>query len=297
MRHQTLSEDLRFKGVAALLACVSPLAAQAQTTEAEADSLTLGDETRRQVRRDRQVQVGVVAAYTPIFLGSKDYQLIAAPMIQARYDRFFLSFPEGLGYDVVQSKGWRAGPLIGFRGPRRENGGGPFQITGGTDALRGLGTIKATADVGGYLAYVAGNVSARIDVRQAVSQDAGLIATISARYNARLPVGPGSGRAPATVSIGPRLSLVNDTYSQTYFGVTDIQSARSGLVRYNADGGLLSVGIGANALVPLTDRISATVVAGYDRLAGDAARSPLVEERGSRNQATVGLGLTYKFGL
>ena len=79
--------------------------------------------------------------------------------------------------------------------------------------------------------------------------------------------------------------------------MTAEQSVRSGLRPYRADGGLLSAGIGASALLPLTDRISGMLLAGYDRLAGDAARSPLVEERGSRNQATVGLGLTYKFGL
>jgi MipA family protein len=59
----------------------------------------------------------------------------------------------------------------------------------------------------------------------------------------------------------------------------------------------LSAGIGLSAHVPLTERISGAILMGYDRLTGDAARAPLVKDRGTKNQATVGFGRTYKFGL
>lgn len=205
---------------------------------------------------------------------------------------------DGLGYDVIRSGGFRAGPLIGFRPARRENGNNPFKIAGdSTDALQGLGRVKSTAEAGCFVGYQSGNFAAKLDVRQALSGDLGLIATLGVHYTAAIPMPSATHTRPAIVAIGPRLTVVDDKYNQTYFGVTAIQSARSGLRQYKADGGLQSIGIGASAKIPLSDRISGMILVGYDRLTGDAARAPLVEDRGSRNQATVGLGLTYKFGL
>jgi outer membrane protein len=35
----------------------------------------------------------------------------------------------------------------------------------------------------------------------------------------------------------------------------------------------------------------------YDRLLGDAAKSPIVTARGSANQTTVGIGASYSFDV
>jgi len=173
-----------------------------------------------------------------------------------------------------------------------------FKIAGdSSDALLGLGEIEDTAEAGGYIGYQSGNFAAKLDVRQALSGGQGLIATLGLVYVADIPLSSTSNAQAIKIAMGPRLSFVDDKYNQTYFGVTAIQSARSGLRQYDANGGLLSAGFGLSAHIPLTERISGAVLVGYDRLTGDAARAPLVENRGSRNQATVGLGLTYKFGL
>ncbi|MCX8475362.1 MAG: MipA/OmpV family protein [Sphingomonas sp.] len=286
------------RGLAALLACCAPLAAQAQVSEPNADPAELPDAPPPPGPPDRQLQVGLFTAYTPAFLGSKDYQLIAGPNIQLRYDRISLSLQDGLGFDVIRGGGWRVGPSIGLRQSRQQDGDSPLRIAGDrSDALLGLGTIKASADVGGYVAWESGPIGARLDVRQATNSDLGLIATLGLRYTAMIPTSSAPRARPAIFSIGPRLSFVDDKYNQAYFGVTAAQSARSGLSPYRAEGGLLSAGVGAVAIVPLSEWISGMLIGAYDRLAGDAARSPLVEERGSRNQATVALGLSYRFGL
>ncbi len=293
----TLRHSLRMLACLMLPTFLAPFAAQAQTATPEPDPRQLVDRTS-EPRNDREVEIGLFSAYTPAFLGSKDYQLIAGPNIQVRYDRAFFSMQDGLGYDLIRSGGWRIGPTIGFRQGRRESGNSIFRIAGdSTDALRGLGKIEATAEAGGYVGYQSGNFAAKLDVRQALSGGQGLIATLGLHYVAVIPLSSASNAQPIRIAIGPRLSVVDDKYNQTYFGVTAIQSARSGLRQYDANGGLLSAGIGLSAHIPLTERISGAFLMGYDRLTGDAARAPLVEDRGSRNQATVGLGLTYKFGL
>lgn len=284
-------------GLGTLLACTTPIEAYAQSAGSDADPTQLANVPPEDTSRERQIMVGAFMAYSPAYLGADEYQLMAGPNIQVRYDRAFLSLQDGLGYDLVRSSGWRAGPTISLRQPRRQSGNSPLMIAGErTDDLRGLGTIKASADVGGFVAYERGAFAAKLDVRQATNTDLGLIATLSARYTAMIPIASRPG-PPAIFSIGPRVSFVDDKYNQAYFGITAEQSARSGLREYRANGGLLSAGIGASAIVPLSSRISAMVLAGYDRLTDDAARSPLVEDRGSRDQATVGLGLVYRFGL
>ncbi len=294
----SLRHSPRMLACLALSTLAAPLAAHAQILSPEPDPTQLVDRTSDDARRDREVEIGLFSAYTPAFLGSKDYQLIAGPNIQVRYDRAFFSMQDGLGYDVIRSGGWRAGPTIGFRQGRRENGNSIFKIAGDeTDALRGLGKIKATAEAGGYVGYQSGAFAAKLDVRQALSGGQGLIATLGLHYVAAIPLSFASNAQPIRIAVGPRISVVDDKYNQTYFGVTAMQSARSGLRQYGAKGGLLSAGVGLSAHIPLTERISGAVLAGYDRLTGDAARAPLVEDRGSRNQASVGLGLTYKFGL
>jgi outer membrane scaffolding protein for murein synthesis (MipA/OmpV family) len=69
-----------------------------------------------------------------------------------------------------------------------------------------------------------------------------------------------------------------------------------GLRSYSPSGGILSYGVGSTLILPITYAVTATVLAGYDHIAGDAGNSPLVNERGSKNQALAGLILSYKFG-
>ena len=48
-------------------------------------------------------------------------------------------------------------------------------------------------------------------------------------------------------------------------------------------------------MMPLTKSVSASVIAGLDRLAPTIAHSPLVRVRGSENQAIGGLFVSYGF--
>lgn len=48
----------------------------------------------------------------------------------------------------------------------------------------------------------------------------------------------------AIINMGPRMTAASDDFMQTYFGIDAGQSARTGLARYNAQGGILSYGVG-----------------------------------------------------
>jgi outer membrane protein len=265
---------------------------------ADPDPTRLANAPRDAAPDSWQVRIGVGAVYSPTFLGSDEYQLRAGPSVEIRYkDRFFLSVIDGAGFDMVKTKRLRAGPIIKLQQQRRENGKNMFVIAGGqSDALRGLGDVPATAEAGGYIQYQSAGFSAKVEVRKGIGGHDGLIAEIGARYTTGL-MGIAVGDRSVILSLGPRVTIVDDTYNKAYFGIDAGQSARSGLAPFDAGGGLQSYGVGAAVVIPIAGALSAAVLGGFDRLSGDAAKSPLVRDRGSRNQGTLGLGLTYRFGL
>ncbi len=58
-----------------------------------------------------------------------------------------------------------------------------------------------------------------------------------------------------------------------------------------------SWGLGAQARYQLSPQWAAYTYMEYQRLVGDAANSPLVTLRGSRDQIQVGTGVTYSFDV
>jgi len=248
---------------------------------------------------DWDFQVGGGTIYTPAFVGSKTYQLLLVPELRIAYkDKFFASEEEGVGYNLLNRDGWRAGPLLRYEFGRNENGSNPFRIAGPkSDALQGLGSVSDTIELGGFTEYTWKDWSARIELLQGVNGDKGFLSNLSINYSTDISHHFYKEGPPLIVSIGPVATLVDGTYNQAYFSVNSTQSANSGLPEYNAGGGLLSYGIAAIAIIPIAEKITCTIVGGYDRLSGDAADSPLVTQRGSPNQATISIYFTYEFGF
>ena len=71
----------------------------------------------------------------------------------------------------------------------------------------------------------------------------------------------------------------------------------TGLPAYNPGGGVHSLGAEAGLTYRLGRRWGLFGYAGYDRLIGDAADSPIVRAFGSRDQFSGGLGLFYEFDV
>lgn len=246
---------------------------------------------------DWQFRVGAGVVASPAYLGSKTYQVGAAPFAEVRYkDRYFLSVIDGLGVDLIKTDGFRAGPVLSYDGGRKESGK-TLRIAGSRDtSLIGLGDVKGAVQAGGFVAYKWGPLTAKAQVREALGGSNGLVANLGVRLTAPVRAISYSGK-PVIVSIGPRIDFVDGKRNNTYFGVDALQSVRSGLPQYKAKGGLQSYGVGATILLPVSKSLSAMVLGGYDRLSGDAANSPLVKLRGSANHASIGAGLLYHFGL
>ena len=89
----------------------------------------------------------------------------------------------------------------------------------------------------------------------------------------------------------------SEDYMETYFGVSNSDSRRSGLKRFNADSGFKDVdfGIRANYITPWSKHWGILGTVHYSRLLGDAEDSPLVDDVGDENQWLFSLALSYTF--
>lgn len=240
------------------------------------------------------VTVGVAVIYNPAFTGSKTYQAMAFPDFKVEYGEVFFASLFGVGYNVIKGDRWRIGPIAKFGFPRNEDDKNPFRIAGDkTNALRGLGDVDATPELGGFVEYSFRPFSATVEVRKGIGGHEGLVGEASLDY---ANVINALGR-PMFVSVGPRVTVANAPYNRAFFGINQTQAANSGLARYSAGGGVFSYGIGGFAMMPLGGSVSLGFFGGYDRLGRVAADSPLIKERGDRNQFMGGVRMAYEFGL
>jgi MipA family protein len=104
-------------------------------------------------------------------------------------------------------------------------------------------------------------------------------------------------RPKLTLSGGPRATFASVAATSPYFNITAAQAVASGLPVYSAGGGLRAYGAGAQARYEWSPQWASHVFVEYQRLAGDAANSPLVTQRGARDQIQVGIGLSYSFDV
>ena len=260
-----------------LATALTPAAAGAQTI-----TTGLGASAIPQVER---LTLGLGAAVVPQFEGASDYRVLAAP-----------SFSFDLGTASVRSTG--PGIEADFLSTRAFDAGPIFRWNGGRDpsdtdsvAVSALPEVDGTAMLGGF---VQANVlvgegvflAPRFDILKGTGGGhEGLIAEASIGLTKRMD--------RWTVGGSTGITYADDTYMETFFSVAP--ASPSGLAAFSAGSGIKDVGLTAFASYALDDNWSFTAVAGYKRLLGDAADSPVVDVEGDANQAFLSLGVSYTF--
>jgi outer membrane protein len=155
--------------------------------------------------------------------------------------------------------------------------------------LSGLDDVKMAIELGGFVQYFPTDwFRLRTELRRGFGGHTGVVADFSA--DVLVPVW-----SRLTVSGGPRFTLASTQATAPYFSVDAVQSAASGLPAFDAKGGAHSAGAGTQVRYQITPKWEAHAYVEYDRLLGDAAASPLVEQKGSPIQLSLGLGASYSF--
>ena len=155
--------------------------------------------------------------------------------------------------------------------------------------LAGLQDIDTAVELGFGVTYRETNWQAFGEIRRGFGGHEGVTGTLGLDAIAR----------PTdrwTLSAGPRVSFGNDSFANTYFGVTSAEAAASSFDAFNAEGGVLGVGLQLGATYALNDLWSLQGSVQYERLKNDAARSPITVG-GSEDQWRVNIGVSRAFTL
>lgn len=227
-------------------------------------------------------RVGVLGAYIPDYEGSNSYEWRAIPDLDITYGDHFFIDRRGAGINLLTTETLTTGVSLGYDAGRDESDN--------RQVLRGMGDVGETAIGSLFTSYTLGRLSLSASVGTDILGEGHDGTTIGLSANYRLPLGE-----KLILFAGPSVTWASDDYMQSLFGVTAAQAARSGRSPYRARSGFKDAGLTLFGAYRLTDSWAVTGVAGYKRLLGDAADSPLVAGDGDADQFIGGLGLSYHF--
>jgi MipA family protein len=235
------------------------------------------------------VTVGGYGTFEPKSDGSSSYHPAGRPIFNFRRSdaREWLSLPnDSFDFELVETDQFRAGPVATGHLTRAR----PVLDRG----TKNFGNFDVSLEAGAFAEYWPVQwLRTRVEVRAAALGGSGTVGDVSAD----LVWKPTSA---LTVNAGPRMTVADGAYLDTYYGVNAQQAAKLGVAAYSAEdtkAGVKSVGIGTGFKYKFAPQWTGLGFVEYQRLSGAAAASPLVDKLGSPNQLSFGLGLSYDFRL
>jgi MipA family protein len=231
----------------------------------------------------RTVLIGGVVDWKPNFPGSADRGRGFFPLIAVwnAGERMPVETPdESFGINFIgDDEGVSAGVALTSSPRRRRN-----------DVGLDVRNVGFGVEVGGFAqAWVGDNLRLRGEVRQGIGGHQSQTADVAADFVLR------TADDNLLVTAGPRVRWGSGGYHRRYFGVSAEEVLANGLPQFRPDSGVYAYGGVASAHVHVTRAIGVYAYGGYDRLTGDAARSPIVTSVGDRDQFSFGAGFSYRF--
>jgi outer membrane protein len=230
--------------------------------------------------KDLRVRVGAGADLRPPYPGAdtdKVGPLFSVSLAHGTDPFKFKAYDDSSGIALVSSHGFSFGPAVNLVGRRKDS-----------DVGAPVGRVGATVEAGVFAGYRLGDFRIRGEVLKGIGGHQGVRGQVGVdriwrdgdRY---------------VFSIGPRLLIADARYERAYFGVTPAASLASGVPIHTPRGGIYGVAATSGLSVQLDSRWGLFGYGRYERLVGDAAKSPIVRRFGSRDQMSGGIGLSYTF--
>jgi outer membrane protein len=273
---QSPAADIKYDSTLPLVLTSPPAPAELAQARTGTNGVPLPPQDRAATQA-WQISLGGGALVAPEYPGADSYKASPVPAIDITYrNTIFLNSRNGLGAYAINNDRYTLGGSLFFRGGRDEDD---------SDRLRGMGDIDAAAQgrIFGRVAFGPVDLGATLTKDFGGSDGFTADVTLSSNFKIgeRIRLTPGG-----FVSYG------DDDFMETWFGVSGDQSSRSGLARYDAGGSIKSVGAFLRGSYQLTDNWSLASSIRLEYLTGDAADSPIVEQR---VQPSFALTVNYRF--
>ncbi|MDF3822731.1 MipA/OmpV family protein [Leptospira sp. 96542] len=178
---------------------------------------------------------------------------------------------DGLGYRKQFANGFFASLALGYDPGRSDK---DRYLSPGSDDLKGMGTVPGSTllllQVGTRLA---GDLTLSATLDQPVTQT-------GRGWGGRVDLTvPALTRPSDQIGVTGSIHAGNQRYAQTFFGVSDMQSANSGFDAYRPEGGVDSLKMTLDWTHVFNANWMMKTTGGVSRLVGDAADSPIVQSK------------------
>lgn len=232
--------------------------------------------------------LGLGVGVVPDYKGSDDRTAGVAPY--ARYtfsgqQRYVQLFANEVSLNLVDSKQFRFGPILNYHFGREDVE---------DQVVKRMDKIDDSVELGvfGDIAWIdEANPRNRFIVGAALLQDVsdesdGFRAKMSARYWHQV-------HPAVDLHLGGGFIYGNDKYNDHYFGVNAGNVGTSGLPSFKAASGVNEYFASVGTAIYLSREWVLGAGLRYGRVTGDAADSPIVDQRGDPSQLTAGIGVAY----
>ncbi len=239
-----------------------------------------------------KLTLGLGAGAAPQYEGADEYRAVPFVVARARFGSRYFIGTDGQGFqaDVVGSRLVEAGPSVALRferGPEAKD-----------EVIASLPKVDQAIEVGGFINFnlpfvVTDNPRDAVTIGMAVLRDVtsahnGFTLKTSLRYR-------GQVTDRFILQAGPFATFASEAFMNAYYGVDAGASAASGLPRFRPEPGWKDVGVTVNTRFMLTEHWNVNGTVSHSRFLGDAADSPIINQRGSPASWFGGAALAYSF--
>jgi MipA family protein len=239
-------------------------------------------------RRGPALTIGLGAGVAPDYEGSDDYGLVPLWNLRAANlyhpDTFIQVTGPTLRSNLLADDHWRLG--VSGRYLRDYD-------DVDDDAVSDLNDVDDTLLFGVTAGYdlassTARDLAAEVDLHYDALEGNGGLVTPRLRFKDALS-------ESVIVDLSASAAWASEDYMDNRFGIDSGDAADSGLDEHDADPGFKNATLTGSLTFRLTEALSLTGLAAYTRLLDDAEDSPIVDDRGSPNQALGALLVNYTF--
>lgn len=228
-----------------------------------------------------------VGAY-PDYFGSDDQAFGAAPFGRFSWEERYISFQASfVTANLLNHSNWRTGPTLFWRFGRSDVDDPVVNL---------LPEIDGSLELGAFVAYETvspDDPRDRWNFSTGFNKDvSGVHEGTTAWVSVRRWV-PVKQYGALGFSLGGTYG--SSDFMNTYFSISPSGASASGLSEFTAGAGIRDLRAGVVYIQPISRQWQVGAGVFYSRLLGDAADSPIVKNRGSRNQLFYGIGISRAF--